>query len=648
MFNAHREARGKIVLVLVSWRVRTMKIHSRNYNIRPILAIIVFIGVPLTLLVLLPAMGWIWITIPTGNTAMITIAKDTATLFLLLIELCAIAIAILAIIVYFQRYGPSAFIFKGFSNASKLTEIDHIPVDFNNLAREELAYQFLLIYQKLDNYYGKRPETKNLSDFARQSSADRGKRDSRHINISDLYTEKTRPGDNVEWPLPDPEVLGILDPEQAKRLVHYLEKTIEALKDGELSNLKNKIERNAPKEIAPLMNFIDALLPARTITVTCHLQWRDNRPGGRIGITFQVTDSKKKGGFSFTRTIWWERAPSAHVCKKLTERYIALLEPAMRWLVLLYWEQKILLDTDKKSLSAFLYLLGTLYYDCTDQFPAYSEFFSQQAEDRLRKVASHYPNLSLPYFVRAEMNFWKAEKAKKSEERHSLFQHAIHFYNLALGEPNWEEFEQDAKNFITIRRALAVLGLEDAKLLEDTKNEIEHKLGERGELTTFYSSVGEMEECSLYLSNLATWYADLATWYANLATSYEQQNEEAKKEMKGKEEEAETMARRYSIYSLVRNPRLLYNKGQEASRYKEFQRFFFEKLKEGLFIRDDSKELWKILEENRQEISTLATRWGKEFSDGVEKLFGRWCITSTSPSTRSFITNDANILSKVR
>ena len=107
------------------------------------------------------------------------------------------------------------------------------------------------------------------------------------------------------------------------------------------------------------MSFMDVLFPVRAITITCHLQWSGDCFDG-IGITFEVADSKKNGGVSFTQTIWSNSTNSADARKKLTERYIELLKPAMRWLGSLFWEREIFLDipnTDEKRSLFGVFLL---------------------------------------------------------------------------------------------------------------------------------------------------------------------------------------------------------------------------------------------------------------------------------------------------
>jgi hypothetical protein len=99
-------------------------------------------------------------------------------------------------------------------------------------------------------------------------------------------------------------------------------------KEGIADSMKS-VERSAPKEIAPIVSFIDALLPPRTIRVTCHLQWRDKNPNesnrsfDKVGITFEVADSKEQEDFNFTQTLWW-KSEIEDTQRKLTERYIEL------------------------------------------------------------------------------------------------------------------------------------------------------------------------------------------------------------------------------------------------------------------------------------------------------------------------------------
>ena len=591
-----------------------------------ILTWVFILGIPALLIaILLFAKGHFISNV--DNTNMIAMANNLASLILVIIELCAIAIAIVGLHYYFRYYRPSVFIFKGFSNASKLADIGHVSVDFDNLAREELAYQFRLVYERLQAL------------ALEQSSDDQEEGNTWHIDLSDLYTEETRPEDQDKWPLPNTDVMNaILDTEKAQRFVRNLKETIDSMKAGDLSDLMNAIERTAPKGIGPIMSLMDMIFPARSITITCHLQW-DGNGSDRIGITFEVTDSKKKGGVSFTQTLWSDRAISTGEGTKLIASYIELLKPAMRWLALLYWEQGVWLDLpreNKKGLSllfhqlvaapglsnnskddlrpAFLYLLGVLCYVSADQFPLCSEFFDQQAIRRLSRVASKYPNHSLPYFLRAEIDFCNAErKGKEGKDRDSyhLYQKAINSYDQLIDQPFAKKLRQDFKNWITIKRALAKLGLQDEELSDDTIQQIKDLVQEKGDPTTFYSEDGR-EECSLYLSNLATWYTDLANGY------------KGEEQYINEEKEVRTYARQDLLYSFVRYPRPWYTEEQRRLRRKEFDGFFDGKRfrEYRLFEEDELDTLWNILEENRLKISALSTKKGKVFSHGVARLFG--------------------------
>ena len=601
-----------------------------------ILTWVLIVGIPTTLITIsIFAKGRL---IGSGETDMIDVANSLASLIFVIIELCLIAIALVALHHYFRYYRSSVFIFKGFSNAAKLGDIDQIPVDLNNLAREELAYQFRLVYEKLKKHYVESNDRENACDFAHQSSDDQEKCDTR---LSDLYAEEVRPEDKDVWPLPNTEFQrSILNTRKADLLVNYLKKTMELTKTGDLSDLVSAIERTAPERIAPVVSLMDMIFPARAITVTCHLQWRGNCSSG-IGITFEVTDSKKKGGVSFTQTLWLDRTILTKEGKKLTEYYIELLKPAMRWLVLLYWEREIWLDVsndDKKGFSmllhqlvatlgifnndkeglrrAFLYLLGELCYVSADHFSVCSNFFAQQAICRLCKVTSGYPNYSLPYFMRGAIYDYEVGRAQEGSECScSLCRQAIYYYNKALDDLQWsgsENHSQDFKNLITILRALAIIDLKDEKLLNDTIEQIDNMIEEKGNPITFYSDDGR-EGCSHYLSNLASWYYYLA-----------EEKYKSSSEVENKKK-ARTKARHYLIYSFVRNPPSWYSEEQEERRRKGFNYFFDEKFGEFRsrpFRKDELKKLWVILEENPWEIFALARQKTEAFYYGVKTLFG--------------------------
>ena len=414
------------------------------------------------------------------------------------------------------------------------------------------------------------------------------------------------------------------------------------MKTDDLSDIVNALERTPTKGIAPVMNLMDVIFPARSITVTCHLQWGGSC-ADRVGITFEVTDSKKRGGISFTQTLWSDRTNSAKEDKKLTKYYIELLKPAMRWLVLLYWEREVWLDVSndvKKGLSmlfhqflvtlgisnndkeglhpAFLYMLGALCYVSADHFPVCSNFFNQQAVSWFSKATRMYPNCTLPYYMRAELYYERA----KEEKEHASYLQAIRYFDLSLDDSqwtNWEKHSQDIKNLITVKRALAIYGLGDDNLINDTIEQVDDMVKERGDPTTFYSEEGR-EGCSLYLKNLAS-------WYSKLQVIYNKRTEEQKAK------EAQRKVRCYLIYSFVRNPPPWYIEGKkEGKRCKEFEDFFYTGYAKPQFHPFDQAELedlWKVLEEHRWEIFVLARLKKDAFSQRVETLFGQFMGTGT-------------------
>ena len=171
-----------------------------------ILTWVLIVGIPTILIVIVLFVGGQ----VRGNANMITLVSQLASLIVVIIELCAVAIALVALHHYFRYYRSSVFIFKGFSNAAKLVDIDHVPVDLDKLAREELAYQFRLVYGKLMGAY---------------AEDDQEKCDNRHISPSDLYAEETRAEDEAEWFLPDENFhRQILNARNARLLADYLKK----------------------------------------------------------------------------------------------------------------------------------------------------------------------------------------------------------------------------------------------------------------------------------------------------------------------------------------------------------------------------------------------------------------------------------------
>ena len=403
-------------------------------------AFVLFVLGPLALSIFF--LGNVWHISPNDGKTLVEILNSLAGLFLLIAELCAIVIGIVVLHSYFRYRRPYTFVFEGFSNAAKLAETAQEPIDINSLAQEELEHQFRVIYRQLREYIGETKNSSSLEDYKGLPISNSNKSAN---NISLLLTEyqdfeEYSRLSEIGWHLPSKE---ILSRKTAESVVNVLEDTMNSFKGPGISNLMNSVEESAPKEVAPIMRFIDALIPAPVIKVICHLQWRD----AEVGITFEIVDfTKSRQQVLKNQTLWWKKppscntqqssksAPSPDVERTLTADYIKLLGPAMRWLVLLSWEsytrrifirphrislgsyRKIMhtrINRRESYLSALLHILGALYYASANHFPICDNFFQQCAFNCLCWAEEDkFPGLSLPYLYLADRYVYKANARK--------------------------------------------------------------------------------------------------------------------------------------------------------------------------------------------------------------------------------------------
>ena len=116
----------------------------------------------------------------------------------------------------------------------------------------------------------------------------------------------------------------------------------------------------APNAMQPVINLIDMLIPPRLTKATAYLQRRRDplSPRGEAGITLDVS-SPDESTDSMVRTLWQpiqanDDGSSSQGLPKSTEGqltgvYVDLLKPAMRLLVLLFWEQKLISALNKRK-----------------------------------------------------------------------------------------------------------------------------------------------------------------------------------------------------------------------------------------------------------------------------------------------------------
>jgi biopolymer transport protein ExbB/TolQ len=463
--------------------------------------------------------------------------EELVTAFLLTsVELIGLVVSIAVVIFilyqYIQFRRPYRLVFEAFSNESKLVDTVKKPLNLSILAQEELASQFKIIYRDLKEY------------------SDKDSQDFEALVADELYIGEDSSGNDIG---------NYVSTDQIKKggMIEDLREVIRDLKDPKGINLMRLVGEIAPKEVTPIMKFIEAIFPPHVIRATGHLQGKSDK-SGREGITFEYVDLGSQRNL-MVRTLRWQAsdnredsadsAPPAKsnmangtLTNEESDHYIELLSPAMYWVALMFWEQKLISNVplmnrilkarEKRRKARIFYLIGALYYAHSNRL--YSSFFCQLAVEHLRLALITDKNWSLPYLYLANLYSFKALD-KKGELHEKLLNEAFNLYDKALdlAEMQGEKFIQAR---IILAKALAELtsGLKtnDDGLIDRAAQEVEG-------LKTQMDPAGfepARADCAAYLYNLATWYQIASDKYVYIPN------------VKSKDE-----ARRYLAYSLVRS-----------------------------------------------------------------------------------------------
>lgn len=461
----------------------------------------------LSIVLILAAIAFVIVQGGEIATTYTTRSQNLVSLILALLQVIGIFLAIILsgfiLSQYLQYIRPHRFIFDGFSNEGELTNADtkKMPVNLSKLAREELVDQFKIIYRELKKY----------------TQETRGEPEDIGLDNDDLYyfgknalgKNASLPDISLYLPAPTRTTLGY---GRVKKFLDDLEALLNTFGDSEMLDLAKSIGTVAPKETAQIINFIEAILPPSIIKAVGYLQWK-----GEVGITFEIIDVQNEAS-TMIDTIW--QLPAYPSEGSLKERYIKLLEPAMRWLVLVFWEWKVQSHLSRKAHFLFFkksarslnranavlyYLIGALYYASADEFPSYEPFFSKLAVEHFRLAAKTDQRWYLPVLYLANIYRFKMKDAK-GEMRGTLFDKALRLYDRASQCAD-REGDHCASQRINFNKALAQAdsGIDDQEnsarqMIEDLIKELE------GEPTTELSL--KQVDCASYLYNLAVWCAN--------------------------------------------------------------------------------------------------------------------------------------------
>lgn len=472
------------------------------------------------------------------------------TFILTSLELVGIFLAIFLLSRYIQYRRPRRFVLEGFSNASDLAASEQKPIDLNNLAREELTLQFQFIYRILEEHAKSWLTGNNHQSPSPAQDSDSICRFSDRVPYTALFTETDPSSEEatekvcIEWYLP---TIGQrehnLPGDMYASSMKQLEQTMRSFDDqSNVAGMANVVGGTTPREIGLLLNAIDALVPPRIIKAIGHLQHTAD-PFDRVGITFEVIDLSSPQS-TVIRTIWQpDKTPLSQ--KSLAARYIALLRPAMRWLVLVFWEQKLFariklahfnggLQARNQNYARILYLLGSLYSFSAGQFPAFSEFFNQSAVDHFERASKSDPQWCLPFNYLA--NVCQSAMRKSQNDLHNkLLDEALELHRIGIELAKKYE-EKDIQGRFQACQAITKLVSGDQRLIDEAKQEIQGVV-ENANPTEFDTTP---EVSALYLCNLAYWYALADKKNIGVAN-------------------ARQLARRYLTYSVARSPHTIWH-----------------------------------------------------------------------------------------
>ena len=372
------------------------------------------------------------------------------------IQLGGIAIIALIIIFYILIPWRIKCVFRGFSNASTLPELDKRTIDINILAQEELVKQFKYLYHSLVKYVN--IEGDDVGGFDADTLIEKSpfmpqsqQKDEHFLNLAKF-----------------------LPPREAEEIIKELKKLLRTFQNREeYGDLLRVIGESAPKEISPIMKLIDIIIPPRLVEATGHLQWHSKTlEPHHVGITLEFTGSFTGSDETMPRTIWWRHtdgtadpdsdqkpdmlAPQRRLEHLLgwptdpnpnqkpdmldvTDRYIDLLAPAMCWLALTLWVYHSMsrhwFMSHRRHLRAELhYLLGALYYAYSqEKYSLYEDFFWELAVEHFNQATKLDPDWCVPHLYVATIYNRKVQDMPESEPyKKELSKRALERYEKAI------------------------------------------------------------------------------------------------------------------------------------------------------------------------------------------------------------------------
>lgn len=419
-----------------------------------------------------------------------TVIGDWNSSILTLLELFGLILGfVLMCFVFYQfiRYYLSPqFVFEGFSNDGDLLTDTQKPLQFSKLAWEEFANQFQILLQQWGQY---------AHSSVNKQSSKAGPDMPRNT-----FLEKIFP------PLNEQNFIGSTGTTIFDRV-----KLVEGKGPDKFSALLNSV------------SFMSAIIPPPVIRIIGHLQ-RQGKTPDKVGITLEFVDSKKTYNVVI-HSFWEDETASSHLTSEtdtqFQQRYMKLLRPTMRWLILECYRQKeearlsrisfgFLMGRrkgHKMKKAEMLYNLGTLYYASTGDFETQGiqkEFFIQNAIQHLVQASNTRPGWYLPYLYRANIHGFEMMFAKSSSEREKLLQKALDLYDLALDCKDTKAGQESMENRHRVILTEALTQLNSGVHSHILKaNLVLEELKRKQDPANFN---WKRPDCAMYLYDLATWY----------------------------------------------------------------------------------------------------------------------------------------------
>ena len=467
------------------------------------------------------------------------------------LELLGIAVGIWLLHLYFRRRAQHKFIFEGFSNEAEFLTAEQKTLNLSKLALEELISQFHLLYNQL-HLYAQRgsgslgdvchdqdtdsPEEQSPVGHSSQKSQNHQRLHRRQklaelrgllLPTSDISSESTSVSSDI-WDY-------LFSPEEAQEQIEVLEETLSEMVDDigttTSPDLASMMTDVVPKSIASVMKFFDMLISPSVVKGIGYLQYQ----GDQVGITIDIVDLRKQKSL-LLHTFWRKITSSGQEqtgtkdMRSLIPLYIELFGPAMRWLALQVWAQKVgqnfsgrpfsvrhlfhwppftLTSHEKEQRANTSYLLGALYCSSAEQpeFDPYKRFFLQEATSYLQRAADEKKNWWCPYMYLAKIYYQLSREENQERIQKALLRQAVEYYDTAynnISPKDKEERTEMAKHTITIERAISVTDLLDDKLINDVREYIKEKLEKEIKPETFYPKYKDASILLLY--NVAVLY----------------------------------------------------------------------------------------------------------------------------------------------